>query len=141
MNITGLINILKEANEIKEKLYVCGYKHCLLKGEKIKEEDAVMVGTRRFHSQCADVHKKIEQIKSLYFDEIDDKANFVEVVSVINNIIFKKNINPDYMIFALQYVIKKKIRVKSPYSLHYLPKNKIIVNLWTKENRGSSICL
>jgi hypothetical protein len=93
----------------------------------------VLVGKKRFHKDCAEVREYIETMKTLYFDEIDNKANYVEVVSVLNNIIFKKGVDPRYMVFAIKYIIKKKARMKSPYSLHYLPTNKTIVILYNKE--------
>lgn len=121
-----------------ERLYVCGYTHCLHPNEKATESEMVLVGKKRFHKDCAEIREYIEEMKTLYFDNIDDKANYVEVISVLNNIIFKKGVDPRYMIFAIKYIIKKKARLKSPYSLHYLPTNKIIVNLYNKE-RGENI--
>jgi DNA-binding MarR family transcriptional regulator len=75
----------------------------------------------------------IEELKDLYFEQIDKNADYVQVVSVINCIVFKKFVDPRYMIFAIKYLIKKHARIKSPYSLHYLPNNKTIQNLWKKE--------
>lgn len=115
-----------------EKTYVCGYSHCLHKGEKINKNDAVIVGNRRFHTDCADLHCKINKMKDLYYENIDDNVEFVTLMSVINNIIFNKRIDPDYMLFALNHVINRKIKIKSPYLLHYLPDNKIIISLWNK---------
>jgi hypothetical protein len=118
---------------MSEKTYTCGYTHCLHKNEKMNEEDSVLVGKGRFHKDCAEVRGYIDTLKDMYFDHINEKANYIEVLSVINNIVFKKGIDPRYMIFALQYIIKKNARIKSPYSLHYLPDNKTIQNLWKKE--------
>ncbi len=112
---------------------MCGYNHCLHKGEKVTEQDSIMVGKRRLHIDCAEVRDHIEIIKNLYFNYVES-ANYVEVVGVINNIIFKKGVNPRYMIFALKHIISKNVVIKSPYFLHYLPKNKIIIKLWEKEN-------
>jgi hypothetical protein len=117
---------------MSEKTYVCGYKHCLHKGEKVKQDEAVIVGMRRYHIDCAALHKKIEHMKDLYYERIDEKAEFIQLMSVLNNILFKKAVDPDYMLFALSHVIKMNIKIKSPYSLHYLPNNKTILNLWNK---------
>jgi hypothetical protein len=122
-----------------EKLYVCGYNHCLHKGDKVTEQDSVIVGKRRFHIDCAEVKGYIDTLKDMYFDHIDEKANYVEVLSVINNIVFTKGVDPRFMIFALQYIINVKARLKSPYSLHYLPNNQRIVKLWQKENGVKNI--
>jgi hypothetical protein len=117
---------------MSEKTYVCGYRHCLHKGEKVKQEEAVTVGTRRYHADCAAIHRKIEQMKDLYYEKIDENAEFVQLTSVLNNIVFTKKINPDYMLFALNYIVKKKVKINSPYALHYLPKNKLIFKLWNE---------
>jgi hypothetical protein len=113
--------------------YVCGYVHCLHHGEKIKEEDAVIVGKRKFHKDCAEYKQYIDKMKDLYFDNIDKNAKYQEVLGVLNNIIFKKGVDPKFMIFAMEYIIRKKAKVKSPYVLHYLPENKLIQQLYNKE--------
>jgi hypothetical protein len=119
---------------MKEKVYVCGYTHCLHINEKVKEEDSVIIGNKHLHKECAEIKSKIDTLKDLYYDEIDKNVKFVELVGVLNNIVFKKGVSPDYMIFALKYSIDKRIRIKSPYSLHYLVTNKVITQLWKKES-------
>jgi uncharacterized membrane-anchored protein len=51
-------------------------------------------------------------------------------VNVINNIVFKKGVDPEYLYFALNYTIMKNITIKSPYGLHYIIDNKRIKDLW-----------
>jgi hypothetical protein len=120
------------------KTYVCGYAHCLHKNEKVIDVDSVVVGKRRFHKDCAEIRNHIEILKKLYFDYVEN-PKYVEVVGVINNIVFKKGVNPKYMIFALKYIINKNVRIKSPYFLHYLPKNNTILKLWKKEQEDAEI--
>jgi hypothetical protein len=115
-----------------DKTYVCGYTHCLHKGEKVSEQDSVIVGKRRFHKDCAQMKEYIDEIKDLYFDYIDKDADYKVVLSVINNMIFKKGIDPEYFLFGLKKWVWKKVKIKSPYSLHYLATNKILLAEWEK---------
>lgn len=125
-----------------EKQYVCGYKHCKIH-DKIPASEAVIVGNRRYHKQCASNREKMSEMKDLYIDNIDKNVAIVELVSVLNQIIFTKNVNIDYMLFAMKNITKRKLKIKSPYTLHYIANNKQIQNLWIKENNkksGENIC-
>lgn len=116
---------------MEEKQYVCGYKHCR-EDSKIPASEAVLIGNRRYHKRCASDKEKIIEIRDLYIENIDDKVPIAELVSVLNQLIFKKNVDIDYMLFAIKDVIRRKVRIKSPYSLHYVAKNKKIIAAWDR---------
>jgi len=120
-----------------EKQYVCGYKHCKIHN-KIPASEAVIVGNRRYHIQCAETREKLNEMRDLYIDNIDKNVAIVELVSVLNQLIFTKNVNIDYMLFAMKNVVLRKLRIKSPYTLHYIAENKQIQTLWIKENKRKS---
>ena len=109
-----------------ERLYKCGYKHCLRPNEKIPLNECVAVGKRRYHKECANMRDKIEIIKRIYFDFIDDKSDYVQVVGVINNLIFEKKYDVDYVEFMMKYVAVFCNKVKSPYTLYLIVKNGIV---------------
>ena len=111
-----------------ERLYKCGYKHCLHPNEKVPLSESVQVGKRRYHKDCADLYSKIEQIKRIYFDYIDDKCDYVQVVGVINNLIFVKGYDADFVMFMMKYtaVFCQNQNIKSPYILHTIIKNGIV---------------
>lgn len=119
-----------------EKTYVCGYKHCQIK-EKVQASEAVIVGNRRYHKECSEIRDKICQITDLYIDYIDKKVLMQELLGVLNRIIFTNGIGLDYMIFAVQHIVDMKIKLKSPYALYYVAKNKRIITLWEKQNKKS----
>ena len=60
------------------------------------------------------------------------------MAGVINRIIFNKNTDVDYMLFAMNNVVKRKLKIKSPYTLYYIADNKQIQALWNKENNKKS---
>lgn len=56
-----------------------------------------------------------------------------QLVSVINAIVFNKNIEAEYLFFALSYALSNKIPIRSPYGLHYLIDNNKIKSTWKKK--------
>lgn len=108
------------------KEYKCGYNHCLHPNEKIPADEAVLVGKRRFHEDCAELHAKIERIKRIYFDYIDDKSDYVQVLGVINSLIFTKEYDIDFVEFMMKYAALYSRNIKSPYILHTIIKNGIV---------------
>lgn len=115
------------------KEYVCGYKHCLKLYEKIPASEAVIVGKHRYHKECAEIHAKIENIKRIYFDYIDNKSDYVQVVGVINNLIFTKSYTVDYIEFTMKYVTVYCGKIRSPYVLHTIVKNGIVEKKYNNE--------
>jgi hypothetical protein len=118
---------------MEEKVYVCGYNHCQIK-EKIPASEAVVVGKRRYHKECAEIHSKIEDIKRIYFDYIDNNSDYVQVVGVINNLIFAKFYSVDFIEFAVKYTVIYGGKIKSPYALHKIVKNGIVERKYNDEN-------
>lgn len=116
-----------------EKEYICGYNHCVKPNEKVLASESVIVGKRRYHKACADLRSKIEKIKRIYFDYIDDKSDFVQVVGVINNLIFTKAYDVDYVEFMLKYTAIYGKNIKSPYILHTIIENGIVEKKYKNE--------
>lgn len=115
------------------KTYKCGYRHCVKPDEKVLETEAVRVGRRYYHPECSKMADKIDVIKKIYFDYIDDKSNYVEVVGVINNLIFKKQYDVDFVEFLMKYTVVYGGKIKSPYILHVIAKNGIVDKKYNDE--------
>lgn len=108
----------------KEKEYVCGYTHCLHPGEKVNASSSVMVGNKRYHKDCNDVRKEIQEIKQIYIDQIDNSVNSALLSKVFNQLLFEKNgISLDFLRFSIKFYAKSGTKLKSPFQLTYLPKN------------------
>jgi len=117
-----------------ERLYKCGYKHCVKPDEKIPLSECVAVGKRRYHAECAEIHEKVEIIKRIYFDFVDDKSDYVQVVGVINNLIFEKKYDIDFVEFTMKYTAAFcKDKVKSPYILYAIIKNGIVEKKYSND--------
>lgn len=109
------------------KGYKCQYKHCLHPQDLMQKEESVLVGTKRYHADCAKIHETIERAKRVFFDHIKPDADYVQTVGVINNLVFKKEYSADYVEFMMQWLALKGAKVNSPYSLHYAITNNLIL--------------
>jgi len=118
---------------MKEKVYKCSFKHCQHESCEVLQGEAVLVGKRHMHKDCSEISENIANIRDLYYEKISNTVVIKQLVSVINNLVFKKNIDAGYILFALNHAIVAKIPIKSPYGLHYLVDNKRIKDLWNKK--------
>lgn len=119
----------------------CRYKHCdkLHSDTKIKKEEAVQGGVNfYYHPDCLHTKNTIEEIRDLFIKYVDPTLNGKQIgmlVKVINDIVFVKKINVDYLKFCLGYYIKYKPGVlKHPGGLHYIFNQEDIKSAWNKYN-------
>lgn len=104
----------------KEKEYVCGYKFCLHCGEKVKSSEAVMVGKKHFHWDCAATKQEITDLKDTYIARIDSNADPRIVTKVLNDLTFKYMIDFEYLKFWINDYASYGKKMKSPFSLLYI---------------------
>ena len=98
-----------------------------------------MVGKNRFHPDCAELHAKIERIKRIYFDYINEDCDYVQVVGVINNLIFKKGYDVDFVEFMMKYTAVYGRNIKSPYILHTIINNGIVERKYKNEKLRTDV--
>lgn len=81
-----------------DRMYICGYKHCLYPNEKVASSDSVIICKRHYHTDCAELRMKIKESVSLYMEFVEDKSQFPAATSIINNLVFKSGVPIDYVI-------------------------------------------
>ncbi len=118
---------------MSDKTYKCAFKHCKHESCEIPQDKAVKVGNRYMHSDCAKTSDNITRIRDFYYENISKTVVMKQLVSVINNLVFTKDIDSGYLLFALNHSVAAKIPVKSPYGLHYLVDNQRIKDLFKKK--------
>ena len=121
----------------KNETVVCSYKHCKHKEKEVQKEKAVKVGNRYMHSDCAITSSNMLKIRDTYFERVSKTVVMKQLMSVLNNIVFKKDVDSSYLLFALNYAINNKIPIKSPYSLHYIIDYNNIKDAWKKKQVSS----
>lgn len=99
----------------KPKVYKCGFRHCQHESCEVSQEEAVQVGRRYFHSDCAEIYYNMQEIQRLYREKISNTVVMPQLLSVINNIVFTKHIESSYLLFALKFAINTKISILFTY--------------------------
>ena len=117
-----------------DKGYKCQYPDCPHGGVIQPDTDFVMVGKRRMHPDCAKKSENIIKVRDLYYEKISDTVVMSQLVKVIKEIINKKNIDSDYLLFALSYCIEHDIEVNSPYGLYYIIDYRQIKEAWRNQH-------
>lgn len=122
-----------------EKQYVCGYAHCLHHGQKISESEAVVVGKKRYHWDCAANRQQMERIRNTYFGELneevldqeEEKNKFKILGKVLNDLIYKNGVDIEYVEFCINYYASYKWKFKSPLILRNIKGNKLMERKWS----------
>lgn len=104
----------------KERLYKCYYKHCDKFG-KVSEKDTSItkVGNRRFHGKCYQDHQDLKKARELYIEYIQPDVVHSQLNKVINEIIEKRKLSADYILFVIEYIIENNLEINYPYGLYY----------------------
>ena len=78
------------------KQYMCGYKYCLHKNEKVSSEESVLIGNRHYHKDCAEIKRRIIECAELYMSYIEDKTQYPIVLRIINTLTFNNRVPIEY---------------------------------------------
>lgn len=116
-----------------EKIYKCAFTNCIHESRDIPQDQAVKMSTRYMHKDCAEISRNTIKVRDLYYEKISNTVVVSQLMKVINNLVFSKNVNSEYLVFALTYAIKNSIPLRSPYGLYYLVDNQKIKGAWSKK--------
>lgn len=114
------------------KTVKCRYKHCKHSSRDIPREDAVKVGNSYMHPDCAKTSRLLVEIRDFYYEYVSKTVVMKTLMATINNIVFQKGVDPEYLMFVLNYAVIHKMTIRSPYGLHYLIDNSRIKSEWKK---------
>lgn len=117
----------------KPKVFKCGFRHCQHESCEVSQDEAVKVKNRYFHQDCAEIYSNIEEVKKLYYEKISNTVVMPQLVSVINNIVFNKKVDSNYLLFAVKYAINTKRKINYPQVLHYIIDDYKIKDAWKKK--------
>lgn len=100
----------------------CNYSKCIYKTKDIAPEDLYIdeITHRRYHKRCFQYKTLIDEIATFYYENVSRTVVYGALVNTIKNIVFKKRVEPEFLLYALQYTVEKGNMPKSPFSLHYL---------------------
>lgn len=134
----GERNISPYSTMNENKIYKCGYNQCKL-GGKVTKEIAVKHGTKYYHSECLKEAQNKNEIRKLFFEQINPTEVATVLNRTINTIIDTKNVPSDFLLYALKYVINNKLILNHAGGLYYIINNDKIKNAYYKEKVGKEV--
>ena len=90
-----------------DKQYVCAYPHCLHHGEKVSVSEAVVIGKKYYHWDCASIKQEIQDCAQTYVEYMNEKSQYPIVLRIINTLVFKNSVPIEF--------VKKKIEGSQKY--------------------------
>ena len=128
------------ANKDQPKMVNCRYPKCskLHETTELLREEAVKVGSKSYyHPDCYHIMRTVDQIKDIFYREIDHTLTGKQIgqlVSIVNNLVFSKNIDVDYILFSIKYFVKNKPgALKYPGGVAYIVQDKDVKDAWKKQ--------
>ena len=122
------------------KMVNCRYPKCrnLHETTQLLKSEATQGGKNSYyHPDCYNTMQTVNRIRDLFVKEINPQMvgrQIGALVSIVNSMIFTKEIEPEYILFALQYYIKYKPgKLHYPPGVTYIVQDKDVVAAWKKE--------
>jgi len=124
----------------KVKMVQCRYPKCMKLHEstELPKDEAVQGGKQKYyyHPDCYHTMQTINQIKDQFYREINPNMTGKQIgqlVSIVNNIVFTKGNDVDFVKFALEYFIKYKPgALKYPGGMAYIVQDRDVLSAWEK---------
>lgn len=106
---------------MKERKYKCGYNHCLHQSEKVLASDAILLGDKRYHADCAEIKRRIQDCASLFLSYDREKSEYPIVLRALNTLVFKYRVPVDFILNNIA-TSENYYRDKSPQILYGIKK-------------------
>ena len=125
------------------KLVHCRYPKCKFLHEttELNKDDAVCGDGKNsyYHPDCYHTMRTVNYIRDTFVKQVNPMLTGPQIgqlVSIVNNMIFSKGIDANYILFALQFFIKNKPgALKYPGGIAYIVQNRDVEEAWKKAQR------
>lgn len=108
----------------KIKIVKCRYSHCLHESKELNAEDAVKVGkSAYYHKDCCQTKENIAEIADIFVKRVDKNVAYPLLTKTINNIVFNKKVDSDFLLFALKYHLDHGRPLNYPQGMYYILSN------------------
>lgn len=115
--------MLSSTQMAKKETYTCRFGHCKHESKEIPKDEAVKIGNGYYHKDCAKNRNNTNLTIELFEKHINPNPVQSQLRAVINNILYTKNIDSDFLVFALKYFIEHRIPLRYPQGLYYVVQN------------------
>lgn len=122
-------------------MVTCRYPKCskLHETTELPKDEAVKAVNKNsyYHPDCYHMLQTVTKIRDTFIQKVNPMLTSQQIgalVSTVNNMVFDKGIDVDYILFALQYFIKAKPgKLSHPFGMHYIVQDRDVVAAWNKE--------
>ena len=98
---------------------VCKYANCRHGGKvNINTEFFVKNKNTYYHEDCYKERTDLQTFRSLWVEHISSTVVYSQLNCTLNQLI-KKGVSSEYLLFALQYIIQKKLTLNHPAGIRY----------------------
>lgn len=117
----------------KPKMVKCRYSHCKHESKDVLKDEAVSDGKSYYHKDCYIEKETLKECIDVYVKNFESDPIFTQLRSVINDIVYNKGNEADFLLFALKYSASHKIPLRHIPGLYYIIKDNNIIKAWEKE--------
>ena len=116
------------------KTYQCAYTHCKHNTKEInpKDEGIISSGSRYWHKDCLDESLAIRDIIAIFYEEVNSDVIMSQLRRVVNNLVYDKGNDAEFIKFGLRYYLDHKIPINYPQGLYYVAQCKEVQDEWLK---------
>lgn len=108
----------------KAKIVKCRFSHCSHESKELNIEDAVKSGkSSYYHKDCYEVKENIAKIADTFLKRVNANTPYAVLIRTINNIVFDKQVDSNFLLFALEYHLAHNKPLRYPQGLHYVISN------------------
>lgn len=122
--------------ENKDRTRVCKYSNCKHDDKIHIDKEPFVKGKDGFyHEDCYKDKTDLQLFRSLWCENISSTVVMSELNSILKQLLSKKGVSVDYLLFVLEYVINNKCNLHYPAGFRYYVDNQDIKKAYEKKNR------
>lgn len=122
--------------ENKDRTRVCKYINCKHNDKVHIDKEPFVKGKDGFyHDDCYKEKADLQLFRSLWCENISSTVVFSDLNRILNQLMSRKGVTVDYLLFVLQYVIDNKCNLRYPAGFRYYVDNQNIKAAYEKKNK------
>lgn len=114
------------------RMMKCRWKHCSHGGEVAKDE-AVKDGVSYYHKDCYEQKKAFMEIVDVFHQRVDPHPIEKYLRFAINKLVFEEDVDPRFLLFALNYCLDHGWNLHHPAGLKSVVKNTDAQKAWKEK--------
>ncbi len=113
----------------------CRYANCekLHPSRIVSKSEALLYGrSTYYHPDCYEYSRNIQEIKVIFYNQINRNVVMSELGRIINKLIFERGFDPAFVKFAVEYCVELRPgKLQYPAGLYYIVEDKEIKKAWS----------